>query len=641
MSDTDTIYQTDALIAQDIDAYLDTHQHKSLLRFITCGSVDDGKSTLIGRLLYDSKMIFEDQLEALQADSKRVGTQGQEIDFALLVDGLAAEREQGITIDVAYRFFATEKRKFIVADCPGHEQYTRNMFTGASTADLAVMMIDARKGVLVQTRRHSYLCNLIGIKNIVLAINKMDLVDYSQQVFDDIVADYTAFAQEIGIKSFTAMPISGFKGDNITTLSENTPWYTGQPLIEHLESVELDLTTDQTKPLRLPVQWVNRPNLDFRGFSGLISSGSVKPGDAVRVLPSGKTSTVTKVVTLDGDLDEAVAGQSVTICFADEVDCSRGNVIAAASAPPEVSDQFEATIVWMDDDPLHVGRAYWLKLGTQTVSATVQQPKYTVNVNDPGGLGSHLAAKTLELNAIGVAELATDKPIVFEPYADSRTLGGFILIDKITNRTVGAGMLHFSLRRAQNVHWQASDIGREQHADLKNQKARVLWFTGLSGSGKSTIANEVEKSLNLMNRHTFLLDGDNVRHGLNKDLGFTEADRIENIRRVGEVAKLMADAGLIVLTAFISPFRAERDMVRSMLPDAEFIEIFVDTPLEVAEARDVKGLYKKARSGALKNFTGIDSPYEPPLDPEIRVNTVEMTAAEAAEHIIRQIMPLK
>ena len=637
MSDTDTIYKTDALIAHDIDAYLDTHQHKSLLRFITCGSVDDGKSTLIGRLLYDSKMIFEDQLEALQADSKRVGTQGQEIDFALLVDGLAAEREQGITIDVAYRFFATEKRKFIVADCPGHEQYTRNMFTGASTADLAIMMIDARKGVLVQTRRHSYLCNLIGIKNIVLAVNKMDLVDYSQQVFDEIVADYTAFAHEIGIKSFTAMPISGFKGDNITTLSENTPWFTGQPLIEHLESVELDLTTDQTKPFRLPVQWVNRPNLDFRGFSGLISSGSVKPGDAVRVLPSGKTSTVTKIVTLDDQLDEAVAGQSVTICFADEVDCSRGNVIAVADAPPEVSDQFEATIVWMDDDPLHVGRAYWLKLGTQTVSVTVQQPKYTVNVNTM----EHLAAKTLELNAIGVAELATDKPIVFEPYALSRTLGGFILIDKITNRTVGAGMLHFSLRRAQNVHWQATDIGREEHAGLKNQKARVLWFTGLSGSGKSTIANEVEKSLNLMNRHTFLLDGDNVRHGLNKDWGFTEADRIENIRRVGEVAKLMADAGLIVLTAFISPFRVERDMVRAMLPDAEFIEIFVDTPLEVAEARDVKGLYKKARSGALKNFTGIDSPYEPPLNPEIRVNTVEMTATEAAEYIVRQIMPLK
>lgn len=637
MSDAETIYKTDALIAEDIDSYLDQHQHKSLLRFITCGSVDDGKSTLIGRLLYDSKMIFEDQLEALQADSKKVGTQGQEIDFALLVDGLAAEREQGITIDVAYRFFATEKRKFIVADCPGHEQYTRNMFTGASTADLAVILIDARKGVLVQTRRHSYLCNLIGIKNIVLAVNKMDLIDYDQAKYDAIVADYAAFAAEIGIKDFTALPISGFKGDNITTNSANMPWYTDKPLIEHLETVELDNTTDQSKPFRLPVQWVNRPNLDFRGFSGLIATGSVKPGDAIRVLPSGKTSTVTKVVTLDGDLDEAVAGQSVTVCFADEVDCSRGNVIATADAPPEVSDQFEATLVWMDDDALHVGRSYWLKLGTQMVSATVQQPKYTVNVNTM----EHLAAKTLELNAIGVAELATDKPVVFEPYAESRTLGGFILIDKISNRTVGAGMLHFSLRRAQNVHWQATDIGREEHANLKNQKPRVLWFTGLSGSGKSTIANEVEKQLNLMNRHTFLLDGDNVRHGLNKDLGFTEADRIENIRRVGEVAKLMTDAGLIVLTAFISPFRAERDMVRAMMPEGEFIEIFVDTPLEVAEARDVKGLYKKARSGALKNFTGIDSPYEAPINPEIRVNTVEMTPVEAAEHIIRMILPLK
>ncbi len=637
MATQDSIYKTDALIAEDIDAYLETHQQKSLLRFITCGSVDDGKSTLIGRLLYDSKMIFEDQLEALQVDSKKVGTQGQEIDFALLVDGLAAEREQGITIDVAYRFFATEKRKFIVADCPGHEQYTRNMFTGASTADLAVILIDARKGVLVQTRRHSYLCKLIGIKNIVLAVNKMDLIGYDQAKYDAIVADYAAFAAEIGITNFTAMPISGFKGDNITTNSQNMPWYQGSPLIEHLETVELDNITDQRKPFRLPVQWVNRPNLDFRGFSGLISTGSVKPGDAIRVLPSGKTSTVTKIVTLDGDLDEAVAGQSVTICFEDEIDCSRGSVISAADNPPEVSDQFEATIVWMDDDPLHVGRSYWLKLGSQTVSTTVQQPKYTVNVNTI----EQLAAKTLELNAIGVAELATDKPIVFEPYADSRALGGFILIDKLTNRTVGAGMLHFSLRRAQNVHWQATDIGRAEHANLKNQKARVLWFTGLSGSGKSTIANEVEKSLNLMNRHTFLLDGDNVRHGLNKDLGFTEADRIENIRRVGEVAKLMADAGLIVLTAFISPFRAERDMVRAMVPEGEFIEIFVDTPLEVAEARDVKGLYKKARSGALKNFTGIDSPYEAPLNPDIRVNTVEMTPAEAAEHIIRAIMPLK
>ncbi|HMS20960.1 sulfate adenylyltransferase subunit CysN [uncultured Sphingorhabdus sp.] len=633
----DPIYKTDALIAEDIDAYLEQHQHKSLLRFITCGSVDDGKSTLIGRLLYDSKMIFEDQLDALQADSKRVGTQGQEIDFALLVDGLAAEREQGITIDVAYRFFATEKRKFIVADCPGHEQYTRNMFTGASTADLAVILIDARKGVLVQTRRHSYLCNLIGIKNIVLAVNKMDLIDYDQARYDAIVADYAAFAAEIGIKSFTPMPISGFKGDNITANSANTPWYTGKPLIEHLETVEIDNTTDQMKPFRLPVQWVNRPNLDFRGFSGLISGGSVKPGDAIRVLPGGKTSTITKIVTLEGELDVAVAGQSVTVCFADEVDCSRGNVIATADNPPEVSDQFEATIVWMDDDALHVGRSYWLKLGTQTVSVTIQQPKYTINVNTM----DHLAAKTLELNAIGVAELSTDKPIVFEAYADSRTLGGFILIDKITNRTVGAGMLHFSLRRAQNVHWQPTDINREDHSALKNQKPRVLWFTGLSGSGKSTIANEVEKQLHLMNRHTFLLDGDNVRHGLNRDLGFTEADRIENIRRVGEVAKLMADAGLIVLTAFISPFRAERDMVRKMLPEGEFIEIFVDTPLEVAEARDVKGLYKKARSGQLKNFTGIDSPYEAPENPEIRVNTVEMTPAEAAEHIIRKLLPLK
>jgi len=640
--DDNVIYKADDLIASDIDAYLDVHQHKSLLRFITCGSVDDGKSTLIGRLLYDSKMIFEDQLATLEADSKRIGTQGQEIDFALLVDGLAAEREQGITIDVAYRFFATEKRKFIVADCPGHEQYTRNMVTGASTADLAVILIDARKGVLVQTRRHSYLAKLLGIRNIVLAVNKMDLIEYDQAKYDAIVAEYTAFAASIGIADFTAMPISGFKGDNITLSSLNTPWYSGKPLMAHLETVALDNEADQAKPLRVAVQWVNRPNLDFRGFSGQIAAGTVRPGDAIRVLPSGKTSTVSKIVTLDGELTEAVAGQSVTLCFSDEVDCSRGDVIATADNPPEVADQFEATIVWLADDALMPGRAYWLKLGTQTVSATVHAPKYTVNVNTM----EHIAAKTLDLNAIGVAEIATDKPIVFEAYADShagynKVLGGFILIDKITNRTVGAGMLHFSLRRAQNVHWQATDIGRDAHAGLKNQKARVLWFTGLSGSGKSTIANEVEKRLNLMNRHTFLLDGDNVRHGLNKDLGFTETDRIENIRRVGEVAKLMSDAGLIVLTAFISPFRAERDMVRSMLPASEFIEIFVDTPLEVAEARDVKGLYKKARAGQLKNFTGIDSPYEPPRNPEIRVNTVEMTPAEAAEYIVRQIMPLK
>lgn len=630
-------YTPEAAIAEDIESYLVRHRDKELLRFITCGSVDDGKSTLIGRLLYDSKMIFDDQLSALEADSKRVGTQGQEIDFALLVDGLAAEREQGITIDVAYRFFTTETRKFIVADCPGHEQYTRNMVTGASTADLAVILIDARKGVLVQTRRHSYLCHLLGIRHFVLAVNKMDLVDYSQARFDEIVADYAAFAQSIGMADFTAIPISGFKGDNVTERSANTPWYSGPVLIDHLETVSLDRAAQQAAPLRLPVQWVNRPNLDFRGFAGQIASGTVRPGDAVRVLPSGRTTTIARVVAAGGDLDEAVAGESVTLTFADEIDCSRGDVIAAADAPPEVADQFEATLVWMDDQPLLPGRGYWLKLATQTISATVQPPKYAINVNTL----EHLAAKTLELNAIGVVELATDKPIVFEPYAQSKTLGGFILIDKLTNRTVAAGMLNFSLRRAQNVHWQPTDITRADHAALKNQQPRVLWFTGLSGSGKSTIANAVEKRLNLMNRHTFLLDGDNVRHGLNKDLGFTEADRIENIRRVGEVAKLMADAGLIVLTAFISPFRAERDMVRAMLPEGEFIEIFVDTPLEVAEARDVKGLYKKARSGALKNFTGVDSPYEPPENPEIRVNTVEMTVDEAADAIIRASMPLK
>ena len=632
-SDT-TVYVTDALIAEDIDAYLAGHEKKSLLRFITCGSVDDGKSTLIGRLLYDSKMIFEDQLAALEADSKRVGTQGQEIDFALLVDGLAAEREQGITIDVAYRFFTTEKRKFIVADTPGHEQYTRNMVTGASTADLAVILIDARKGVLTQTRRHSFLAHLIGIKHIVLAVNKMDLVGYDKTVFDRITLAYRAFASEIGITNFTAIPISGFKGDNITALSENTPWFKGPALIEHLENVEIAAAADEAKPFRLPVQWVNRPNLDFRGFSGQLASGTVKPGDAVRILPSGKTTTVERIVTLDGDLDEAVAGQSVTLTLADEVDCSRGDVIAAADNPPEAADQFEATLVWMADEAMIAGRAYWLKLATQSVSATVQAPKYEINVNTL----DHLAAKTLELNAIGVVEISTDKPITFEAYGDNRSLGGFILIDKLTNATVAAGMLHFSLRRAQNVHWQATDIDRDMRASLKNQRPALLWFTGLSGSGKSTIANLVEKKLHRMNRHSFLLDGDNVRHGLNRDLGFTEADRIENIRRVGEVAKLMSDAGLIVITAFISPFRAERDMVRSMLPEGEFIEVFIDTPLAEAEKRDVKGLYKKARAGQLKNFTGIDSPYEAPEAPEIRIDTTTMTPEEAADLIIDRLL---
>ncbi|MFN4039760.1 MAG: sulfate adenylyltransferase subunit CysN [Erythrobacter sp.] len=636
--ETPSSFRTDALIAEDIDAYLHQHQHKSLLRFITCGSVDDGKSTLIGRLLYDSRMIFEDQLAALETDSARHGTQGEEIDFALLVDGLAAEREQGITIDVAYRFFTTEKRKFIVADTPGHEQYTRNMVTGASTADLAVILIDARKGVLSQTRRHSYLVHLLGIRHVVLAVNKMDLVGHDQVIFERIVDDYSAFAKSIGITGFTAIPISGFKGDNITIApSANTPWYSGPSLIQHLETVEVDATAAQAAPFRMPVQWVNRPNLDFRGFAGLIASGTVRSGDAVRIVPSGKTSTVKTIETFDGQLEEAVAGQSVTLTLADEVDCSRGDVIAAAGDPPQASDQFAATLVWMDDEALKPGRGYWLKIGTQTVTATVQPPKYEIDVNSL----EHLAAKTLGLNAIGAVEFATDRPITFEPYGTNRQLGGFILIDKYTNATVAAGMIEFSLRRADNVHWQPLAITREDHAALKNQVPRVLWFTGLSGSGKSTIANEVEKQLNLMNRHTFLLDGDNVRHGLNRDLGFTETDRIENIRRVGEVAKLMTDAGLIVLTAFISPFRAERQMVRDMLPEGEFIEIFVDTPLEVAEARDVKGLYKKARSGQLKNFTGIDSPYEPPENPEIRVNTVNMTPEEAARHIIAQILPIK
>jgi len=635
MTTPDPIYKTDALIAENIDQYLETHQHKTMLRFITCGSVDDGKSTLIGRLLYDSKMIFEDQLATLEADSKRSGTQGEEIDFALLVDGLAAEREQGITIDVAYRFFATEKRKFIVADTPGHEQYTRNMVTGASTADLAVILIDARKGILTQTRRHSYLVKLLGIRHVVLAVNKMDLVDYDQDTFNQIVSDYREFADTIGIEDFTAIPISGFKGDNITGASENTPWYKGTSLLPHLETVSVEDSLEQAEPFRMPVQWVNRPNLDFRGFSGLIASGTVRPGDEVRVLPSGKTSTIDKIVTFDGDRDMAVAGESVTLTLTDEIDCSRGQVIVASKSPLEVADQFESTLVWMDEQELVPGRAYWMKIGSQTVSATVQEPKYEVNVNTQ----EHLASKTLDLNAIGIANITTDREIPFAPYEESHDLGGFILIDKISNQTVAAGMLHFSLRRAQNVHWQATDLGRDHHASMKHQKAAVLWLTGLSGSGKSTIANIVEQKLARMNRHTFLLDGDNVRHGLNKDLGFTEADRVENIRRVGEVAKLMTDAGLIVITAFISPYRSERDMVRSMMQPGEFVEIFVDTPLEVAESRDVKGLYAKARAGELKNFTGIDSPYEHPESPDMRIDTTAMTPEEAADAIIVRLIP--
>ena len=620
------------LIADDIEAYLEQHQHKSLLRFITCGSVDDGKSTLIGRLLYDSKMIFEDQLAALESDSKKVGTQGGEIDFALLVDGLAAEREQGITIDVAYRFFSTDKRKFIVADTPGHEQYTRNMVTGGSTADLAVILIDARKGVLTQTRRHSYLVSLLGIRHVVLAVNKMDLIGFDQARFDEIVADYRAFAAQIGITDFLAVPISGLKGDNIAARSEATPWYRGPTLMEHLETVPVD---DQLSKgaFRLPVQWVSRPNLDFRGFAGLIASGKVRPGDKVRVSPSGQTSTIDRIVTKDGDLDVAVAGQSITVTLKDEIDCSRGDVLSAADSPPEVADQFETTIVWMAEEPLLPGRQYWLKIGTKLVSAQIAEPKYKVNVNTL----EQLAAKQLELNEIGVCNISLDRPIAFDPYAENRDTGGFILIDRLTNATAGAGMIHFALRRAHNIHWQALDVNRASRAAQKGQKPAVLWFTGLSGSGKSTIANLVEKRLAALGRHTYLLDGDNVRHGLNRDLGFTDADRVENIRRVAEVSKLMADAGLITLVSFISPFRAERRMARDLMAEGEFFEVFVDTPLAEAERRDVKGLYKKARAGELKNFTGIDSPYEAPEHPEMHLDTTRLSAEEAAEAIVQEL----
>jgi bifunctional enzyme CysN/CysC len=625
-------HQSD-LIATDIEKYLKSHETKSLLRFITCGSVDDGKSTLIGRLLYESKMLFEDQLAALEADSKKVGTQGGALDFALLVDGLAAEREQGITIDVAYRFFSTDRRKFIVADTPGHEQYTRNMVTGASTADVAVILIDARKGVLTQTRRHSYLVSLIGIRNVVLAVNKLDMVGYSQDVFNAIVADYRTFATDIGLGEFTAIPMSALRGDNITESSANTPWYEGPPLMTWLEGVELDAETAQRQPFRMPVQWVNRPHLDFRGFSGRIVGGAVRPGDRLRALPSGRESTVECIVTHDGDLDVAVAGQSVTLTLADEIDVSRGDVLAAADALPEVADQFEANLVWMSDEPMLPGRPYLMKIGARTVGVTLAAPKYKVNVNTL----EHLAAKTLELNEIGVCNLNLDRAIAFDPYERNRDTGGFIVVDRISNHTVGAGMLHFALRRSHNIHRQAIEVDAKAHASLKGQRPVVVWFTGLSGAGKSTIANLVEKRLHSLGRHTFLLDGDNVRHGLNKDLGFTEADRVENIRRVAEVSRLMVDAGLITLVSFISPFRAERDMARARVADGQFCEVFVDTPLGVAEERDPKGLYKKARRGDLKNFTGIDSPYEAPEAPELRIDTTQSDAEQAAEAVLEQL----
>jgi bifunctional enzyme CysN/CysC len=618
-----------ALIAEDIDAYLKAHEHKSLLRFLTCGSVDDGKSTLIGRLLYDSKMIFEDQMAALEADSKKIGTQGGDIDFALLVDGLAAEREQGITIDVAYRFFSTDKRKFIVADTPGHEQYTRNMVTGASTADAAIILIDARKGVLTQTRRHSYLVSLLGIRHVVLAINKMDLVGWSQEVFDTILAEYHDFAAQIGIRDFTAIPMSALKGDNITETSEKAPWYKGPALMPHLEALEVEDDLRE-KPFRMPIQWVNRPDLDFRGFSGLIATGTIAPGDKVKALPSGRESTVARIVTMTGDLPRAVAGQSVTITLTDEIDVSRGDVLSIAGQPPEVADQFESTIVWMDDEGMLPGRPYLMKIGTRVVGASITEPKYKVNVNTL----EQLAAKRLELNEIGVCNISLDAPIAFDAYKDNHTLGGFILIDRISNRTVGAGMLHFALRRSQNIHWQATDVSKASRAAQKGQKGRVVWLTGLSGAGKSTIANLVEKRMQADGRHTYLLDGDNVRHGLNKDLGFTEEDRVENIRRVAEVSRLMVDAGLIVLVSFISPFRAERRMARDLMEGGEFVEVYVATPLAVAEERDVKGLYAKARAGELKNFTGIDSPYEEPENAEITVDTTTLSPEQAAEEIV-------
>jgi len=617
------------LIAVDIDEYLTSHQYKSLLRFITCGSVDDGKSTLIGRLLYESHMVFEDHLAQLEADSAKVGTQGTDLDFALLLDGLTAEREQGITIDVAYRFFSTEKRKFIVADTPGHEQYTRNMVTGASTADVAVLMVDARKGVLTQTRRHSYLVSLLGIRKVVVAINKMDLVDYSEEIYNAIVTEFGEFAEQIGLSDITYVPVSALKGDNIVEYSEATPWYDGPTLMTYLEDVPVDDDV-AAGPFRMPVQWVNRPNLDFRGFSGRIVGGSIKPGDPIRVLPAGTISTVDRIVTMDGDLDVAVAGQSVTITLTDEIDASRGDLMCAGDAPAEVADQFEAHVVWMHEDEMLPGRPYLLKVGTRTMGVTIAHPKYRVDVNSL----EHLAANTLELNEIGVCNLSLDRPIPFDAYADNRDTGSFVIIDKRTQNTVGAGMLHFALRRSHNIHWQDVRVDKAARADQNNHQPGVVWFTGLSGSGKSTIANIVESKLHTLGVRTYLLDGDNVRHGLNRDLGFTDADRVENIRRIAEVSGLMVDAGLVVLVSFISPFRAERRLARERVEAGEFIEVHVDTPLDIAEERDPKGLYAKARAGELTNFTGIDSPYEAPESPDVHVDTMALTAEEAADHVI-------
>jgi bifunctional enzyme CysN/CysC len=612
--------------------YLAAHERKGLMRFITCGSVDDGKSTLIGRLLYDSKLLYDDQLAALESDTKKHGTQGEKIDFALLVDGLAAEREQGITIDVAYRFFSTEKRKFIVADTPGHEQYTRNMATGASTADLAIILIDARRGVLTQTRRHSYIASLLGIRHVVVAVNKMDLVDYSEKTFREIESAYRAFAEPLGFQSTAIMPLSALDGDNIVTKSQHTPWYKGAALMPYLETVNLT-TADESQPLRMPVQWVNRPDLDFRGFAGTIASGTVRPGDEIVVLPSAKRSRVARIVTMDGDLDKASADMAVTLTLEDEIDISRGDIICAGKAPAEQTDQFAAHLLWMAEEKLFPGRQYLLKTANRIVPATITALKHKVNVNTL----EHMSGKTLELNEVGFCNFNLSQQIAFDPYTNNRRTGSFIVIDKRTNATVGAGMIDFSLRRAQNVHWQDLDISKTARANAKHQRPCVLWFTGLSGSGKSTVANLVEKRLHDLGRHTYTLDGDNVRHGLNKDLGFTDADRVENIRRVAESAKPMADAGLIVCVSFISPFQSERRMARELLEDGEFIEVYISTPLEVCEQRDVKGLYAKARRGEIKNFTGIDSAYEAPQHAEIDIDTSDVSAADAADAIVAHL----